>query len=135
MRIIIKRTVFSIILTALLFLNIRQIHAQTKQYEDLLGMWDLTVLIEGFEEYSTFSFEVKNDTLTGVWNGDFGPLPIRNVSFVQDTLRGVIVIEEADAVQVINIIGAVSKGTMKGRGLSQMNELFPFTAKKQKKEF
>ena len=133
MRIIIKRTAVSIILTALLFLNIRQIHAQTKQYEDLLGMWDLTVIIEGFEEYSTFSFEVKNDTLTGVWNGDYGPLPISNVSFVQDTLRGDIVIEEQG--QVINIIGIVSNGSMEGRGLSQMSELFPFTARKQKKEF
>lgn len=133
MRIIIKRTVFSIILTALLFLNIQQIHAQTKQYEDLLGTWDLTVIIEGFEEYSTFRFEVKNDTLTGVWNGEYGLIPIGNVSFVQDTLRGDIVIEEQG--QVINIIGIVSNGSMEGRGLSQMNELFPFTAKKQKKEF
>ena len=133
MRIIIKRTAVTIIFVTLIFLNMRQIQAQTKQYEDLLGTWDLTVIIEGFEEYSTFKFEVKNDTLTGIWNGDYGPLPIRNVSFVQDTLRGDIVIEMQG--QVINIIGIVSNGVMEGRGLSQMNELFPFTARKQKKEF
>ena len=133
MRIIIKRTAVTITFAALLFLNIQQIHAQTKQYEDLLGTWNLTVIIEGFEEYSTYSFEIKNDTLTGIWNGDYGPLPIRNVSFVQDTLRGDIVIEMQG--QVINIIGIVSNGVMEGRGLSQMNELFPFTARKQKKEF
>ena len=133
MRIIIKRTAVTITFAALLFLNIQQIHAQTKQYEDLLGTWDLTVIIEGFEEYSTFKFEVKNDTLTGIWNGDYGPLPISNVSFVQDTLRGDIVIEVQG--QVINIIGIVSNGAMEGKGLSQMNELFPFTAKKQKNEF
>ncbi|MCH8286630.1 hypothetical protein IIB79_08925, partial [candidate division KSB1 bacterium] len=75
----------------------------------------------------------KNDTLTGVWNDDFVQLPISNVSFVQDTLRGDIVIEMQG--QVINIIGIVSNGAMEGRGLSQMNELFPFTARKQKKEF
>ena len=133
MRIIIKRTAVTIIFVTLIFLNMRQIQAQTKQYEDLLGTWDLTVIIEGFEEYSTFKFEVKNDTLTGIWNGDYGPLPISNVSFVQDTLRGDIVIEEQG--QVINIIGIVSNGSMEGRGLSQMSELFPFTARKQKKEF
>ena len=133
MRIIIKRTAVTIIFVTLIFLNMRQIQAQTKQYEDLLGTWDLTVIIEGFEEYSTFKFEVKNDTLTGIWNGDYGPLPIRNVSFVQDTLRGDIVIEVQG--QVINIIGIVSNGAMEGKGLSQMNELFPFTAKKQKNEF
>ena len=133
MRIIIKRTAVTITFAALLFLNIQQIHAQTKQYEDLLGTWNLTVIIEGFEEYSTYSFEIKNDTLTGIWNGDYGPLPISNVSFVQDTLRGDIVIEVQG--QVINIIGIVSNGAMEGKGLSQMNELFPFTAKKQKNEF
>ena len=133
MRIIIKRTAVTIIFVTLIFLNIQQIHAQTKQYEDLLGTWNLTVIIEGFEEYSTFKFEVKNDTLTGIWNGDYGPLPISNVSFVQDTLRGDIVIEVQG--QVINIIGIVSNGAMEGKGLSQMNELFPFTAKKQKNEF
>lgn len=129
----IKPLAMTTLLAAFLLFNSSKIYAQTNQHEDLVGMWDLIVTIEGFDEYSTFWFEVKNDTLTGVWTGDLGQFPILDVSFVQDTLWGQIVIEEAGL--DITIIGVVSNGTMKGKGLSQMSELFPFTATKRKKDF
>jgi len=129
----IKSISFFLLLSAFLLFQTSPIYSQTDQYEEIVGTWDLTVIIEGFEEYSTFVFELRNDTLTGMWYGDYGPLSISNVSFTQDSLRGVIVIEEAG--QEITIISVVTNGSMKGRGLSQMSELFPFTATKREKDF
>lgn len=129
----INRLRFLMVLPTILLLT-NTVHSQEKRYDQLLGTWNLVVAIEGVEQYSFFSFDAANDSLTGLWDGDFGLLPIRNISFASDTLRGLITIDSPDEYLEVSILAEVKEGKMKGSGFSQMGELFPFTATRQKKK-
>ena len=129
----INRFQFLMVLATILLL-VNTVHSQEKSYDQLLGTWNLLVVVEGAEQYSFFSFDAANDSLTGYWDGDMGLLPIKNVSFAGDTLRGLIIIDSPDGILEITILAEVKEGKMKGSGFSQFGELFPFTATRQKKK-
>jgi len=114
----------------LLFMS--ESHAQQKKYEPLIGTWNLTVLIEGVEQYSTFTFQMKKDTLKGVWDGEFGPIPMKNITFARDTLRCSLFIDTGMEFFSIRITGIVKKDKMNGSGISDLGDYYPFTATKRK---
>ena len=125
------------LIAALLFVTINLLfmsesYAQQKKYEPLIGTWNLTVLIEGVEQYSTFTFQMKKDTLKGVWDGEFGPIPMKNITFARDTLRCSLFIDTGMEFFTIRITGIVKKDKMNGSGISDLGDYYPFTATKRK---
>ncbi|MFC1731470.1 hypothetical protein ACFL6I_14220 [candidate division KSB1 bacterium] len=118
----------------LIYVMTISIFAQEKQdvRKLLEGTWDLAVMIEGYEQYSTFVFSIKNDTLKGTWLSETGDIPLEGVEFKKGVFTGTLVVPEGMDYMAISITGTVTGDTMKGKGISDIME-YPFTGKRRKK--
>jgi len=124
---------FCISLAAVLPHNVS---AQEKtDYKAIIGTWNMTVLIEGVEEYSTFVFSVKNDTLRGVWSSMDGDIPLTNLTLKDNEFSGELLVPSDYDYMTVYVTGKIDGEKMKGKGEGGGME-YPFTAirKKEKKK-
>ena len=124
-------TTFLLVVTAARVLSTES-SAQKKNYEPLIGTWDLSVLIEEEEQLSIFTFEMKKDTLKGVWNGDYGAIPLKNITFARDTLKCNLSFFTGTEFLILHITGTVKNNMMKGSAISDFGDYYQFTATKRK---
>ncbi len=108
--------------------------AQDKQvHKQLIGTWDLVVLIEGSEEYSTFIFTLENDSLTGVWNSADGELPMTNITLDGSDFTCEMEMPSDYDVVTVYVTGTLDGDNMKGNGEVEGME-YPFTATRRKEK-
>ena len=103
--------------------------------KDLIGAWDLTVIDEaGYEQLSTITFIMKNDSLSGEWSSpEFGECAVKNIKIDKNKFTCEIVIDTGYEFMSIYVSGTVTGDTMKGTAELEGME-YPYTAKKRKEK-
>lgn len=127
-----KASLFTILFIMTL-LSSSTLTSQSKNYDILVGTWDVVVALEANDSYSTFEFSVKKDSLICVWSSEMGDLEVKRLKFVKNELTFESSIDMGGEILYMSISGDVAENKIAGNIGSDFGE-FPFTAKKRKKK-
>jgi hypothetical protein len=127
------RVSISTALFIMMMLSSSTLISQSKDYDILVGTWDVVVALEANDSYSTFDFSVKKDSLICVWSSEMGDLSVKKLKFVKNKLSFESSIDMGGEMLYLSVSGEAEENKITGKISTDFGEL-PLTAKKRKKK-